>query len=109
MGRRGGSSYGEGGRGMRKKNPTISQILGPPWTGFSLSRFFANAVTVPLIYAFIKIHKVGNDAIFCGSIDTFEFISGMLLNLKNYYCILKLVPREKNMARNLHQDVEIVY
>ena len=35
LGRRGGSNYGEGGKGMRSCGPATSQILGPPGTGFS--------------------------------------------------------------------------
>ena len=36
LGRRGGSSYGVGGRGMRSCCSTTSQILGPPGIGFSI-------------------------------------------------------------------------
>ena len=38
LGRRGASSYGKGGRGMRSCGPTTSQILRPPWVGFSSLR-----------------------------------------------------------------------
>ena len=34
LGRRGGSSYGEGGRGMTSCGPATFQILGPPGIGF---------------------------------------------------------------------------
>ena len=37
LGQRGGSSYGEGGRGMRSCGPSNSQILGPTGIGFRLS------------------------------------------------------------------------
>ena len=37
LGRRGGSFYGEGGRGMRSCCPITSQIVGPPRFGFYLS------------------------------------------------------------------------
>ena len=42
LGQRGGSSYAECGKGMRTKmicRPATSQILGPPGSGYRLSRF----------------------------------------------------------------------
>ena len=36
LGQRGGSSYGEGGKGMRNCSPATSQILGSPGSGFNL-------------------------------------------------------------------------
>ena len=52
--------------------------------------------------------KFGN-TIFCGSIDTFEFMNGMFMNLKTYYCIKKLAIKRGKMAWNKHQVVEIVH
>ena len=41
LGRRGRSSYGEGGRGIRSCCPATSQILELPGIGFCMSRFKA--------------------------------------------------------------------
>ena len=46
LGRRGRSSYGEGGREMRSFCPTTSQVLGPPGFGFSLSQMHDNVINV---------------------------------------------------------------
>ena len=90
LGRRGRSSYGEVGRGMRSCCPTTSQILGPPGIGFCLSCFLI---------------KFG-DAIFCGNIDTFMFMNGIFMNLRK---IIRAYLPHKKMAGNIPEDVEIVH
>ena len=42
LGQREGSSYGEGGMGMRSCDPLTSQILGPPGFGFWLSDLYVS-------------------------------------------------------------------
>ena len=42
LGRRGGSSYGEGVKGMRSCCPIIFQILGPPGIGFYICIYILN-------------------------------------------------------------------
>ena len=68
LGERGGSSYGEGGRGMRSGGPTTSQILGPPGSCFSLRSYF------------VKVHSLQNTEQFKRFI-TYVLLSGSKINI----------------------------
>ena len=76
LGRRGGSSYGEGGRrGMRNCCPTTSQIQGPTEMGFCFDgkEFFFQ--TVSLISKGTIFAEIHTDVVYPKKTNSMQFLS----------------------------------
>ena len=58
LGRRGGSKYREGGRGMRSYGPTSAQTLGPPGMGFRIKLKYLSDITGKYIGTYSILYSI---------------------------------------------------